>query len=35
MTKGSPLLYNKVKLTKINGLFIKIGECKVKKSDNT
>jgi len=30
MTKGTPLLYNKVKLTKINGLFMKIGQCKVK-----
>ena len=30
MTKGTPLLYNKVKLTKINRLFMKIGQCKVK-----
>ena len=30
LTKGTPLLYNKVKLTKINGLFMKIGQCKVK-----
>jgi len=30
MTKGTPLLYNKVKLMKINGLFMKIGQCKVK-----
>jgi len=30
MTKGIPLLYNNVKLTKINGLFIRIGQCKVK-----
>jgi len=30
MTKGTPLLYNKVKLTKINELFMTIGQCKVK-----
>ena len=30
MTKGTPLLYNKVKFTKINGLFMKVGQCKVK-----
>jgi len=29
LSKGTPLLYNKVKLTKINGLFMKIGQCKV------
>ena len=32
MIKCTPLLYNKVKLTKINGLFMKIGQCKVKKN---
>jgi len=26
------MLYNKVTLTKINGLFMKIGQCKVKES---
>jgi len=30
LTKGTPLMYNKVKHTKINGLFMKIGQCKVK-----
>jgi len=33
MTKGTPLLYYKVKLTKINGLFMKIS-ARSNKSDN-
>ena len=34
MTKGTPLLYNKAKLTKINGLFMKVS-ARSNKSDST